>query len=427
MHGLAGNDLLTDNGGADTLDGGTGTDTMVGGAGNDSYVVDNAKDVINELGGDLDDRVLASIAVDLQLAVFAGIEHATLTGAAALNATGNAGANMLIGNIGANVLDGGTGNDTLIGGAGNDTYKVDSVSDVVIERPGEGTDMVISTATDYALGNFVENLTLADNLASNGIGNALANKITGNSNINDLEGGDGNDTLIGNDGADSLDGSAGADSLVGGTGADTYNVDNVGDKISESGPASDVDRVISTITFTLGANLENLQLSGPDAIDGTGNALNNLLRGSTASNVLSGLAGNDSLDGVGGDDLLLGGDGNDLLTASLGFDTLVGGAGSDRFAFENKGASLTGLDVIADFNGLPGGDAIDVSNVLVGFVEDSSNVNDFLRAVQANGSTTLQVDRDGAGAVTAFVDMVVLQGVSTSISGLLNNGSLVLD
>ena len=67
MHGLAGNDLLTDNGGADTLDGGTGTDTMVGGAGNDSYVVDNAKDVINELGGDLDDRVLASIAVDLQL------------------------------------------------------------------------------------------------------------------------------------------------------------------------------------------------------------------------------------------------------------------------------------------------------------------------------------------------------------------------
>ena len=129
---------------------------------------------------------------------------------------------------------------------------------------------------------------------------------------------------------------------------------------------------------------------------------------------------------MGGDDLLLGGDGNDLLTAAR--LRHPGGRRRQRpLRFENKGASLTGLDVIADFDGLPGGDAIDVSNLLSGFVEDSSNVNDFLRAVQANGSTTLQVDSDGAGAVTAFVDMVVLQGVSTSISGLLNSGSLILD
>jgi hypothetical protein len=68
-----------------------------------------------------------------------------------------------------------------------------------------------------------------------------------------------------------------------------------------------------------------------------------------------------------------------------------------------------------------------VSNLLVGFAEDSSNINDFLRAVQANGSTTIQVDTNGAVGGAAFVDMAVLQGVNTSIGGLLDDGSLLLD
>ena len=142
IRGLGGNDSLAVVGvlppgiehGAHTLDGGTGADTMAGGGGNDTYVVDNVKDVINELGGDLNDRVLASIAVDLNLAPFANIEHVTLTGTAALNATGDEGANMLIGNSGANKLDGKGGDDTAVGGAGNDIYSVDSSTDVAIEN-----------------------------------------------------------------------------------------------------------------------------------------------------------------------------------------------------------------------------------------------------------------------------------------------------
>jgi hypothetical protein len=35
--------------------------------------------------------------------------------------------------------------------------------------------------------------------------------------------------------------------------------------------------------------------------------------------------------------------------------------------------------------------------------------------------------RDGQANGIAFVDMVVLQGVSTDVGGLLNNGSLALD
>src|SRR5262249_50442814 len=128
MFGLAGNDSLTGGTGADTLDGGTGTDSLSGGGGNDTYVIDSAGDKIDESGGGADDRSLASINIDLlaNALAFAGIEHVTLTGASALNATGNGGDNMLIGNGSANILDGGAGADTLIGGAGNDTYKVDS-------------------------------------------------------------------------------------------------------------------------------------------------------------------------------------------------------------------------------------------------------------------------------------------------------------
>ena len=82
--------------------------------------------------------------------------------------------------------------------------------------------------------------------------------ITGNAVGNNLSGADGNDTLIGNDGDDDLSGDSGADSLVGGKGNDIYRVDNLGDTIAESGPASDIDGVNSTISFILGANLENL-------------------------------------------------------------------------------------------------------------------------------------------------------------------------
>src|SRR5262245_55543198 len=89
ISGLAGNDSLTGNEAGDTLDGGKGIDALVGGIGNDTYLIDNAKDVITETGGDLDDRVLAPFSVDLGLPAFAGIEHVTLTGMAASGATGN--------------------------------------------------------------------------------------------------------------------------------------------------------------------------------------------------------------------------------------------------------------------------------------------------------------------------------------------------
>jgi Ca2+-binding RTX toxin-like protein len=49
------------------------------------------------------------------------VENLTLTGAAAINGTGNAGNNVITGNTADNLLNGSAGNDTLNGGAGLDT------------------------------------------------------------------------------------------------------------------------------------------------------------------------------------------------------------------------------------------------------------------------------------------------------------------
>jgi Ca2+-binding RTX toxin-like protein len=422
VQGLGGNDSLLGSGGFDTLDGGTGTDTMSGGSGSDTYIVDSAKDVAIEGATDTQDRIHASISIDLNAAAYANIEHVTLTGTAALNATGNDGGNLLIGNAGANILDGKGGEDQLIGGAGNDTYVIDDPNDFEFENPGEGTDQV-NSSTGHRLGDNVENLTLTGTGDNFGEGNDLGNKITGNDGNNRLEGFDGNDTLTGDDGSDTLNGGGGADSMTGGIGDDTYNVDATTDKVSETSATGGTDTVASTISYTLGSNLETLSLQGGlDPIDGTGNSLNNLMTGNGGNNVLSGLAGNDTLEGAFGDDLLLGGDGADLLEADPGADTLEGGAGSDRFAFNNGG--LDGLDIITDFTSAPGGDVLDVSDLLTGFNPTSSNINDFLQTEENDGSTIIRVDANGGG--NSFVDMAVLVGVDTDVMALLNNGSLVL-
>ena len=143
--------------------------------------------------------------------------------------------------------------------------------------------MCSSDLVSFALGANVENLTLTGSADIDGTGNALANVLTGNS------------------GANTLDGGAGADTLTGGAGDDTYVVDNAGDSLTENA-GEGTDTVRSSIAWTLGANLENLVLTGSAAIDGTGNAANNQLTGNGNDNVLDGRAGADAMAGGMGDD-----------------------------------------------------------------------------------------------------------------------------
>jgi len=174
-------------------------------------------------------------------------------------------------------------------------------------------------------------------------GSAYSETINGLASNDKIDGGAGDDTLNGNDGSDLLDGGPGADRLTGGgLGKDTYIVDNIGDVVVELPDNSNnaIDLVESSITYTLPAEVESLTLTGSAGVHGTGNNLQNNIRGNFSNNILSGSSGNDVLDGAGGNDALLGESGNDIL---------IGGSGSDQFVFMSS-FSVAGVDTITDFN-----------------------------------------------------------------------------
>lgn len=269
---------------------------------------------------------------------------------------GDAAANTLTGGKGNDVLDGGAGADILIGGLGDDVYYVDNIGDQLIERVGEGRDVVHATV-DWVLGNSFEVLKL-DGTAISGTGNKLDNVIIGNASANILSGGWGDDVL---------DGLTGADRLIGGTGNDTYHVDNIGDQTIENFKEGN-DTVISTIDWTLGSNVENLTLAG-GALRGTGNGganrltandSGNFLYGLKGDDILTGGAGKDWLEGGEGEDQLFGGAGDDILIGGTNRDWLTGGAGRDTFRFNAANESKGGaMDRIMDFT--RGEDVIDLS------------------------------------------------------------------
>jgi Ca2+-binding RTX toxin-like protein len=308
LTGNAAANVLTGGAGNDSLNGAAGADTLIGGLGDDTYTVDNIGDVVVELSGEGSDLVNASISH----ALAGNVERLTLTGTLAIDGTGNELDNLLTGNAAANVLIGGAGNDTLnggagadtlIGGLGNDSYTVDNAADAVVELAGEGVDLV-NASVSHALSDNVENLTLTGSAAIDAMGNALDNLLTGNSAINLLSGGLGDDWL---------DGKAGADTLIGGA----------GDVVVEAA-GEGVDRVQASFSYTLAAEVENLTLTGTSGISGTGNALDNVITGTTGNNTLTGNAGNDTLDGKAGNDILAGGVGNDtyVFGAGYGRDTI---------------------------------------------------------------------------------------------------------
>ncbi|MBI4754945.1 MAG: hypothetical protein HY778_05875 [Betaproteobacteria bacterium] len=447
LYGLAGNDTLNGGAGNDLLDGGAGNDGMAGGTGSDTYVVDSSADEITEAVDAGTDSVQSSVSFTLA----ANVENLSLTGTAASNGIGNALNNAITGNAASNLLDGGAGADTLTGGGGNDTYVVDNVGDVVVEAADQGSDSVQSSVTHTLAAN-VENLTLTGTAAVNATGNALANRITGNGANNVLDGAAGNDFLDGGAGVDRmlgglgddithtlaanvenltltgtaavnatgnalanritgngagnvlsggagndfLDGAAGTDGMLGGLGDDTYVVDNAADVVVEAA-GQGTDTVQSSVTHTLGGNVEDLLLTGTAAVNATGNALANRITGNGANNILSGGAGADTLIGGGG------------------LDTLTGGTGADRFKFVITSA---GVDTIRDFSSAEG-DKIQVVAANFGLTAGAAvTLRSGLSLPAANGRLAqflynssngqLWFDRDGTGTAFSSVQLASL-------------------
>ena len=263
------------------------------------------------------------------------------------------------------------------------------------------TDTITAAVTTTLPAN-VENLTLTGTAAINGTGNAGNNVITGNSGNNTLNGGAGNDTL---------NGGAGIDTLIGGLGNDIYIVDSITDIITENASAG-TDTIQSSVTYTIAAlnNVENLTLTGAAAINGTGNAGNNVITGNTANNLLNG------------------GGGNNILNGGAGLDTLTGGAGNDVFLFQFSQSTVANPDRITDF--AIGSDKIDLLSAAGGGLPAPAA---FSRAANSAATTLTNVvnavftDANGslAGNQALGINSAALVQVTTA--GIAGNYIIVND
>ena len=78
--------------------------------------------------------------------------------------------------------------------------------------------------------------------------------------------------------------------------------------------------------YTLGANVENLELTGAGNLNGTGNAFANALTGNSGNNQLSGGLGEDTVNGGAGDDRIT------MLVTAGNVDTLMPGRAPTRWS-----------------------------------------------------------------------------------------------
>ncbi|HRL75763.1 MAG TPA: M10 family metallopeptidase C-terminal domain-containing protein [Candidatus Accumulibacter phosphatis] len=323
---------LTGNSGSNVLDGQAGIDTFAGGLGDDTYVLDAAAELANVSegangGNDTLRLVFASSApqtISLTGAL-ANFENVELRGNGPFSVIGNGAANLLSGNAQSNRLEGAAGNDTLdgqggadqlVGGDGDDLYLVDHIGDVLSEAANAGTDSVrvaINTnGATFVLAANIENATVVGSAANNLSGNDLANVLTGNALANRLDGG------------------AGVDTLTGGSGGDTYVVDHAADTIIETSTlASEIDTVVSSVNWTLAANLENLSLLGSADLVAGGNSLNNLLTGNSGANRLDGGAGADTMFGGAGNDTYVVDSAADVVYETASASSRVDAGGTD--------------------------------------------------------------------------------------------------
>lgn len=291
---------------------------------------------------------------------------------------------------GAVYIYGGQGNDTIdysdlglgygeiYGGAGEDIIDGGANADIIYG--GDEQDQISGW-----LGNdYIEGGRGNDLLYGNGGDDIIYGGLGGDV----IDGGSGDDTIDGGAWDDVIDGGAGADTMIGGLGNDSFVVDDAGDVVIEIASVdSGIDTVNSSVSFSL-ANaaqaagfIERLTLTGTGAINGTGNNLDNIIRGNGSANTLNGLLGADELIGGLGDDryfvdnaadkvLEAAGQGSDTVFASVNYalaagqhievvaTTLQAGTGAINLAGNELGQRLNGNNGANTLSGHGGNDTI---------------------------------------------------------------------
>lgn len=228
---------------------------------------------------------------------------------------------------------------------------------------------------------------------------SISSTVVGTADNDEIYGYAGKDSLTGLAGNDTLDGGTGNDTMIGGLGDDTYYVDVAKDAVTEKANEG-TDAIISTVTYTLANNVENLTLSGSSAINAAGNSTNNIVIGNSAANSING---------------------------GLGSDTLTGGTGNDTFIFNSKLGS-TNIDTITDFTS--GRDKIALDDAIFTKLKGDKDLSDNLYIQSIPGTSTqdtndylfydfesgrLYYDADGSGTKSIAVVIAII-GSATEIA-----------
>ncbi|MCV9965960.1 calcium-binding protein [Pararhizobium sp. BT-229] len=445
LDGAAGADTLNAGDGDDTLIGGDGNDALIGGAGNDSLTGGAGADVLN--GGactDLASYITATSGVTVNLT------NGVNTGDAAGDVY-----NSIEGFVGSNY------NDTFVETADAHSFN------------GQGGDL---DTVSYVNSASAVTVTLSNHYGSGTTGDANGDTYA---NIEKIIGSNYNDTLTSSTYFTGNYPYHAQDTLAGGLGNDTYIIGVSAGAFVEETAASGTDIVLSSVNYTLTANVENLTYTGTGNFSGTGNAIDNIITGGTGNDTLDGAAGADTLiggagvdtavyagsmagvnvsllvgTGTGGDaqgdvlgdienltgsnfgdtltgnsgaNVLTGNNGDDVLSGGAGADTLLGGAGTDTASYAT---SSSGVNVNLVTGVGTGGDAQGDTLSSIEAVIGSAFADTFTSSISGNrleggaGNDTYIVGTTGISLVEAAgagTDLVQTTLISYALGANLDN------
>ena len=307
---------------------------------------------------------------------------------------------------------------TIIGGADAAMFTINALTGALrfvdapdFETPGDvGGNNVYDVIVQVSDGSLTDSQSIAVTVANvggrtiNGTANAdlidATHTVVGQP-LPSVEG----DVLSGRQGNDTLDGGLGVDTLNGGLGNDTFIIQDVGDVASElAGQGTDLVR--ASVSFTIGAEIENLTLTGAVGLSGTGNAKANLMIGSSGNDTLIGLVGADTLDG------------------GLGADRMVGGNAGDRYLVDNAG-DLTietaggGVDTVVSSVNYTIGSNIE-NLTLVGASAVQGDGNALANAITGNAQSNTLDGRNGNDTLVGMNGADLLLGGNNN--DVLNGG-----